>query len=615
MLLSGRRNIFFHSNNISMCGDNLLLYMYDNWGEGLPNSVTYIPGMILTQYDTVFITDYVLDAPTMIALKSLSDSGAVIVFLNITQSRPLSDFDIGDVFYTNTRKMYSELVERYTHFRVRYSPHFMYTDIEYIQSVSLENISVCYPKEWNVITNIDSRHKLKTRYIDINATRNTDIVLCGSVFSVLKCIRECTLFVCTRSSETRDTEARLPIELRKLFIDAKLDSGGLPMSINNSQAIEYAIRNKDTLHKIMNDTRTCFNTVLGDVDDLFVNVLSVGKRLSPPVYKSQDDRMDMVHKALHTITRNPREYNRLLTRVPLKKTTESNRNVLEKIMYSITGDPDTTSFKDVNVFSKTKSIVDTVSEIVDWSLANRHPLAYNILNYSDWQHLLRDIKLILDTDTSKTFKTRFSFYKSNGIIPHQKEWVGVLNDTSILCIKEFVDSLPTCKHLVTYTRQIFNSVKDKSLKDKLVLIYPSVYIHSGFEWRSFETNQRKKLLYFKKDTVIISKETELELKEVQTDDYIPLLTNNIMYMNNVDEHVLYTCIVSNTPVFVKKCDISCELLGEDYPLYYSTYYEFMTLLHSPETIHEAYIHLLELDKNRFSNDTFIDTLNALVDNR
>jgi len=89
-------------------------------------------------------------------------------------------------------------------------------------------------------------------------------------------------------------------------------------------------------------------------------------------------------------------------------------------------------------------------------------------------------------------------------------------------------------------------------------------------------------------------------------EYDVLLSKNIVFLKLVDASAVNTvleCIVRNTPIIINKLPAIVEILGEDYPLYYSTMecIEKITVW----DIQGAYFYLLSLDKSKLSINYFI----------
>jgi len=93
------------------------------------------------------------------------------------------------------------------------------------------------------------------------------------------------------------------------------------------------------------------------------------------------------------------------------------------------------------------------------------------------------------------------------------------------------------------------------------------------------------------------------------DEYDSLLSDNIVFLNFVDASATNTvieCVMRNTPMIVNKIPAIVEILGEGYPLYYTSMYQVTRLLEDENLhlINTAYEYLCNLDKTRFSIEHF-----------
>jgi polysaccharide pyruvyl transferase WcaK-like protein len=112
---------------------------------------------------------------------------------------------------------------------------------------------------------------------------------------------------------------------------------------------------------------------------------------------------------------------------------------------------------------------------------------------------------------------------------------------------------------------------------------------------------------------------------LNNDDFDLLLTNNIVFINLVDASAVNTvieCIIRNTPIIINKHPAVVELLGENYPLYYTfdetNYFQMNVdinnLLKNPRNIKKAYNYLNNLNeiKYRLTIDSFIKEFTDII---
>jgi hypothetical protein len=104
------------------------------------------------------------------------------------------------------------------------------------------------------------------------------------------------------------------------------------------------------------------------------------------------------------------------------------------------------------------------------------------------------------------------------------------------------------------------------------------------------------------------------IDKLSNNDYDELLTENIIFINLVDASAVNTiieCKVRNTPIIVNKHPAVVEILGEDYPLYFTSnnnYFEMnkeiYELLSDTNNIRNAYLHLKKSNKSLFNINNF-----------
>lgn len=95
-------------------------------------------------------------------------------------------------------------------------------------------------------------------------------------------------------------------------------------------------------------------------------------------------------------------------------------------------------------------------------------------------------------------------------------------------------------------------------------------------------------------------------------DYDDLLTKNLVFINLVDGSAINTiieCIVRNTPIIVNRHPAIMEVLGDDYPLYYTDISKVDGLLQDTLKIRDAHFYMKNrLDKSWYNIDTFVQGL-------
>ena len=101
-------------------------------------------------------------------------------------------------------------------------------------------------------------------------------------------------------------------------------------------------------------------------------------------------------------------------------------------------------------------------------------------------------------------------------------------------------------------------------------------------------------------------------------DYNNLLVSNVVFLNLIDAsacNTLIECVVRGTPVIVNKIEPVVELLGADYPLYYTQMYQVSQILLNTSKILRAHYCIVEnvALRERLSIGTFVKAFKALLD--
>lgn len=106
------------------------------------------------------------------------------------------------------------------------------------------------------------------------------------------------------------------------------------------------------------------------------------------------------------------------------------------------------------------------------------------------------------------------------------------------------------------------------------------------------------------------------LERLSDAEYDLLLSENIVFLDLVDASAVNTlieCVVRNTPLLINKLPAVVEVLGPEYPLYYSSYRDAKNkLCDMATTVPAAYDYLTRLDKSRFSAQVFKWEMESII---
>ena len=93
-------------------------------------------------------------------------------------------------------------------------------------------------------------------------------------------------------------------------------------------------------------------------------------------------------------------------------------------------------------------------------------------------------------------------------------------------------------------------------------------------------------------------------------DYDMLLSENIVFLKLIDAaavNTLQECVVRCTPIVVNPLAAIVEILGEGYPLYYTSLDEVCNLI-TLENISAAYDYLVNMDKTSLRISSFMESI-------
>jgi polysaccharide pyruvyl transferase WcaK-like protein len=99
--------------------------------------------------------------------------------------------------------------------------------------------------------------------------------------------------------------------------------------------------------------------------------------------------------------------------------------------------------------------------------------------------------------------------------------------------------------------------------------------------------------------------------------YDELLSHSIVFLKLADASAVNTiieCILRNTPVIVNNIEPVVEILGHDYPLYYTSSYEVSQILDSPLKLKAGVEYLSTMDKTPFLISTFVNNFKNIIQN-
>ena len=110
--------------------------------------------------------------------------------------------------------------------------------------------------------------------------------------------------------------------------------------------------------------------------------------------------------------------------------------------------------------------------------------------------------------------------------------------------------------------------------------------------------------------MIIYNNSSVEILEfAENDSYDELLSNNVVFLDLVDCSAVNTvieCVVRNTPLIVNRHPAIEEIVGKEYPGFYSNLHQASSMVQNTKIIASIYFYLVKLDKKKLEINTFLN---------
>lgn len=167
----------------------------------------------------------------------------------------------------------------------------------------------------------------------------------------------------------------------------------------------------------------------------------------------------------------------------------------------------------------------------------------------------------------------------------------------------------------------YNEEKGFHTEDNIWSKYFIKYIN--FQSDSYSKNFYQKLkernsdegIEVKREDVLDFLESVEVLQELKNGEYDKLLSNSVVFLDLVDASTANTileCIVRETPLLLNRIPPTVELMGEGYPLFYSSIEEAAEVLNF-QNIQRAYEYMKTIDREKYRIDSFVESfLNSKI---
>jgi hypothetical protein len=278
--------------------------------------------------------------------------------------------------------------------------------------------------------------------------------------------------------------------------------------------------------------------------------------------------------------------------------------------------------------------------------------------------LVRPGGILLDTFVESTFSWRLAENRDAGTIPYRCEWVGFVHNPpgipawhaypsapqNFFCTPEWRASMPCCRGLFTFSNAMRSWLAERVPVATSALIHPTETPARLFDLQHFLSADSRSvvqvgswlrrinaiaLLNVKrlKKVCLISHpsgranfeslvaEEQANVPAMRNADwssveiisyldpagYDDLLSSSLVFLDLYDTTVNNTvieCIVRGTPLLCNRLPGLVELLGEDYPLFFSTLEEAADKAEDFGLIQQAAGYLRDIPKDMFTGDYF-----------
>jgi hypothetical protein len=281
--------------------------------------------------------------------------------------------------------------------------------------------------------------------------------------------------------------------------------------------------------------------------------------------------------------------------------------------------------------------------------------------------LLRPDGVVLDSFMEETFCWELRENERSGKLPYRDNWVAFIHNPpgipkwhqykaapqEILELPAWRQSRPHCRGIFTFSADMCSWLRQRIDVPVSLVVHPAEPVDRCFSMEKFFANPVRRiiqigawlrrlhsiaLLKVKMQKTLLSPrpapDRRLQLlleREAQHDSaarnadwssveflayqsasgYDQLLAQNIVFLDLYDTVVNNTvleCIVRRTPVLCNRLPALEELLGPDYPFFFSGLAEAAAKAENPVFIERAHQHLMAIPQDRFSQRSFRDSV-------
>jgi hypothetical protein len=282
--------------------------------------------------------------------------------------------------------------------------------------------------------------------------------------------------------------------------------------------------------------------------------------------------------------------------------------------------------------------------------------------------LLKPGGVTLDPFIEATFCWDLDKNEQSGELPYRSDWIAVIHNPpgiplwheyesapqSIFNLPAWRRSMPRCRGIYVFSETMCSWVKQRLNVPVEAVIHPTEPVEQAFTMESFLANPVRRIVQIgawlrRLHSISLLKVTTLRktllsprpapdphlesllrreaanepsvrdadwssvefLAYQSPGDYDNLLSNNLVFLDLYDTVVNNTvieCIVRRTPVICNRLPSLVELLGPDYPLFFSDLEEAAVKAEDLSLIEKAHQHLSTIPTHIFSQSSFRDSV-------
>jgi hypothetical protein len=275
--------------------------------------------------------------------------------------------------------------------------------------------------------------------------------------------------------------------------------------------------------------------------------------------------------------------------------------------------------------------------------------------------------VILDSFVEATFYWDLQTNEQSGKLPYRRDWIAFIHNPpgipgwhefesapqSIMNLPAWQESQRHCRGIFVFSKSMANWLRPRIPVPVAVAVHPSEPPNRCFSMEDFLDNPARRIIQIgswlrrlhsiarlkvamrkallsprpapdPRLEFLLQKEADHDscarnadwssvefLPYYPAEDYDRLLTGNIVFLDLYDtviNNTVLECIMRRTPVVCNRLPSLEELLGPDYPLFFSNMEEAAAKADDLALIEKAHWHLSTIPQDRFSQSSFCDSV-------